>query len=133
MVFVVNKNWIWYFLEGICFENWIFCLNKRIRCFVDWIMWYLIEDLFVKKKNLFNVIYIYKNGVNSNVFRLKYYKLSFICSFFILICIIFFKFFKCSFFNIIIFWKKIIYGYWYIIVNLIILWKGLLCRCLLIL
>lgn len=37
------------FLEGICFENWIFCLNKRIRCFVDWIMWYLIEDLFVKK------------------------------------------------------------------------------------
>lgn len=133
MAFAVNQNWTWYFLEGICSENWTSCLNKRTRCFVDWIMRHPTEDLSAKKppKNPLNVIYIHKNGANSNVPSSKYYKLSFIRSFLILICIIFSKFSKCNSFNITIFWKKTIYGYWYIIANLTTLRKGSSCRCLL--
>lgn len=87
MTFAVNQNWTCYFLEGICSENWTSCLNKRTRCFVDWIMWHPTEDLSAKKpqKNPLNVIYIHKNGANSNVPSSKYYKLSFIRSFLIFI------------------------------------------------
>lgn len=50
MTFAVNQNWTCYFLAGICSENWTSCLNKRTRCFVDWIMWHPTEDLSAKKK-----------------------------------------------------------------------------------
>lgn len=80
MTFAVNQNWTCYFLEGICSENWTPGPD---------ILWIescdIQQKICLPKKPPLNVIYIHKNGANSNVPSSKYYKLSFIRSFLIFI------------------------------------------------